>query len=53
MTWFEPSLISALDSPDSLGYVPVLSERHIGHAPPTPVRVDIHQCGRQANPALP
>lgn len=30
-----------MDSPNSLGCSPVLSERHIGHAPPTPVRVDI------------
>nr|DAL52388.1 MAG TPA_asm: hypothetical protein [Caudoviricetes sp.] len=37
-----------MDSPNSLGYVPVLSERHIGHAPPTHVRVGIHQ-QRQAS----
>ena len=43
MTWFEPFFISAMDSPNSLGCSPVLSERHIGHAPPTPVRVGMHQ----------
>nr|DAI98957.1 MAG TPA: hypothetical protein [Caudoviricetes sp.] len=42
-----------MDSPNSRGCSPVLSERHIGHAPSTSVRVDIPQCGRQANPVLP
>lgn len=32
-----------MDSPNSLCCSPVLSERHIGHAPPTHVRVGIHQ----------